>query len=293
LADAGYTFTAEVRKLAEASDGLSVEVDLVRGNLHELVQDTDNLLLTGETFAGSTVLEQSSTNAMYTAAEANKEIGGSGIFTGTAKTYDELQEQARILAQEKAKTTKFYQTHQVAIDRLIDESNEARTVMDQSTDQERAKLEYSKQFSKAAIAQTLQVKQGLSQADAEEQAGEMVQRAEELYAKKIQEGFSKEEALQAATLDLQAARIQAARNEKGNIEAVSGPSALGSDWPRAQAAAKTSPSNSAQAARQKALIESGKAQPTKRNFCQSPSDIYKTRVFEFWQNNNRGYERGA
>lgn len=257
LADAGYTIAAEVRNISESASGLSVEIDLVKGNLHELAQDTDNLFFSGETFAGSTILEPENRNAMYTAAESNKEIGGAGVFTGTASTYDQLQEQATILAQEQANTTEFYKKHQLAIDGLVSEANEARAVMDQSTDQERSKLQYSQEFSKTAIAQTLQAKQGLSQEEAEEQAGKMVQRAEEKYAQKIQEGFSKEEALQAATMDLRAARFEAAQNAKGKIEAVVAPKELGTDWPRAQAAAKGRPSGSQQQKRQQALIESG------------------------------------
>jgi TP901 family phage tail tape measure protein len=229
LAEAGYTFKATVYRINENAEDLTLTVDRVTGNLHELVSETDLLVAGGSTFAGTTVPESTERNAMYNAL---------GI-SGGAKTMDELFDQEEYLnsLRERAKTDDAVrislEKHKVEVDSLIAESQEARAILEQSNNQSKTKLDYDKERARQAIAFAKITQEGMSQEEAEQQAGKKVEEADVVYAQAIRDGISEEEALSKARMSLLASMI-----ESGSGEFVSSERSGGTDRPRAYAAGK-------------------------------------------------------
>jgi hypothetical protein len=224
LSEAGYEFTAVVDRMTANADGLGYTLERTEGSLADLVNTTDILVAGGSTFAGTTVPESADRNAMYNAV---------GI-SGSALTMDELFQQEQQLIAVKQENGDLYKKHSVEIERLIAESREQQAVLASSTDQAQTKLAYDKERARQAIAFAKVTQDGMSQELAEQQAGELVEQADIVYANAIKQGYSKEEALNQARDRLLASMIQS-----GSGQYVAGDSSIGTDPIRARAAGKS------------------------------------------------------
>lgn len=203
LAKAGEYVETTVIRMTETSDGLGKVFTKVTGYLHELIQEGDVLTASGQTYAGTTIPATS---------ERNQGMNNAVGFAGEWATTDELFNQEKILLEEKRKNSTKYREHSASIEALLLEAQEARSLISKSNDQEAAKLAIETERAKIAVKQKLIAHDGLSADQADNQATEMVAEAEELYYKKILEGVSQEDALQAASDRLAKIRLSLAES---------------------------------------------------------------------------------
>jgi TP901 family phage tail tape measure protein len=190
LAEAGEYVETTVYRMTETADGLGRVFERITGYLHELIQEGDVLTAAGRTYGGTTIPATSERNQGM-----NKAFG----FSGEWGTTEELFEQERVLLAAKAENSEAYRNHTAAIEQLLLEAQESRSLISQSNDQDAARLAIETERAKLAVKQKLMAYDGLSADEAEEKATRLVAEAEELYRKETLKGVSSEKALQAAS----------------------------------------------------------------------------------------------
>lgn len=224
LGNAGKEVTGTLYRLQESADGTSIVVDRLEGSMVDLVRSEENLMSGGGAFAGTTKQESSARNAMY------ESVG----IAGAPFEMDSLIESGNLAEQEQRNNTKKYQAHSVEIDRLIQESKEAQQALSKTNDQYQLKLNYMRENTRAGLLEAELQKKGITREQAEANVDQKLLEIDKAYAALLQQGLSKEQALQKAKEQMIVSLLKS-----GSGEFSSGPRSLGTDPLRAYNAGKT------------------------------------------------------